>query len=306
MTPSSSSERVGLARERRREASCSTRSAASTSRTRAVARIDRRGSRGAACRARARRSGPPSRRRSARRRRRRRSASVPRASGSGSASAASNAPSRPPAHDERALERLHLGRVLAPLVVAEVRVARAAGDDQRVVGDRRRRRHVADRPQCTSRASRSKSVTSAITTRTLRSPLEDRAQRISDLARRQRARRDLVGERLEEVEVPPVDQRHLDRRAAQRLRPPAGRRSRRRSRPRDESSPEDRARPAQAVGGNVPPRGRRCPDALPSRVVPVLVRRARSPGRARARLRRTAGRAVAQRAASASGPRGHR
>ncbi len=29
----------------------------------------------------------------------------------------------PAARDERALERLHLGRVLAPLVVAEIRVA---------------------------------------------------------------------------------------------------------------------------------------------------------------------------------------
>ena len=77
---------------------------------------DRRcGSRGAACRARARRSGPaistpvgpaptttnvePAR-----------SASL----GSGSASAASNAREDAAADDERALERLHLGRVLAP------------------------------------------------------------------------------------------------------------------------------------------------------------------------------------------------
>src|SRR5262249_56894481 len=33
----------------------------------------------------------------------------------------------------------------------------------------------------------------------------------------ERARRDLVGERLEEVEVAAVDQRHLDRRAAELL-----------------------------------------------------------------------------------------
>ena len=45
--------------------------------------------------------------------------------------------------------------------------------------------------------------------------LEDRAQRIGDLARRQRAGGDLVGERLEQVEVPPVDQGDLDRRAAE-------------------------------------------------------------------------------------------
>ena len=36
---------------------------------------------------------------------------------------------------ERAVERLQLGRVRLPLVVAEVGVARAAGDDQRVVAE---------------------------------------------------------------------------------------------------------------------------------------------------------------------------
>ena len=51
----------------------------------------------------------------------------------------------PAADGERALQRLDLGGV-PPLVVAEVRVARAAGDDERVVGERGRRR-VADRPQ---------------------------------------------------------------------------------------------------------------------------------------------------------------
>jgi hypothetical protein len=51
------------------------------------------------------------------------------------------------AHDERALERFHLGGVLAPLLVPEVRVARAAGDDQRVVAQPLRRRHAGDRAQ---------------------------------------------------------------------------------------------------------------------------------------------------------------
>ena len=41
--------------------------------------------------------------------------------------------------------------------------------------------------------------------------LEDRSQRIGDLAGRQCPGRDLVGERLEEVKVPPVDERDLDR-----------------------------------------------------------------------------------------------
>src|SRR5262249_35026990 len=51
------------------------------------------------------------------------------------------------ADEERALERLHLGGGRAPVVVAEVRVARAAGDDQRVVLERRRRRDAVDAVQ---------------------------------------------------------------------------------------------------------------------------------------------------------------
>ena len=39
---------------------------------------------------------------------------------------------------------------------------------------------------------------------------EDRPQRVADLARRQGAGRDLVGQRLEEVEVAAVDERDLD------------------------------------------------------------------------------------------------
>ena len=66
-----------------------------------------------------------------------------------------------------------------------------------------------------SRASRSKSATSASSDADVACPLEDRAQRIRDLAGRERAGRHLVGQRLEEVEVPPVDERHLDRRPPQ-------------------------------------------------------------------------------------------
>ncbi len=51
----------------------------------------------------------------------------------------------PPADGERALERLELGRVLLPLVVAEVGVLRAARDDQGVVLERRRARCPARR-----------------------------------------------------------------------------------------------------------------------------------------------------------------
>ena len=51
------------------------------------------------------------------------------------------------ARDERALERLDLVGELTPRVVTEVRVVRATGDDQRVVGDARRRRHPCHRRQ---------------------------------------------------------------------------------------------------------------------------------------------------------------
>jgi hypothetical protein len=43
---------------------------------------------------------------------------------------------------------------------------------------------------------------------------EHRAQRVGHLRRRERARGHLIGERLKEVEVAPVDERDLDLRAA--------------------------------------------------------------------------------------------
>src|SRR6185436_7785884 len=44
------------------------------------------------------------------------------------------------------------------------------------------------------------------------------AQRCGDLPRRKRSRRHLVQQRLEQMEIPPVDQSDVDRSAAQRLR----------------------------------------------------------------------------------------
>lgn len=44
------------------------------------------------------------------------------------------------------------------------------------------------------------------------------AQRGRDLARRERPRRDLIEQRLEEMEIPTVDERDLNRRMLQRLR----------------------------------------------------------------------------------------
>ena len=114
---------------------------------------------------------------------------------------------------ERVVERLHRGRVRAPLVVAEVRVARAGGDDQRVVGDgqrlrvRRLREHLpAHDVEAGDVREHDPDVALA---------LEHRAQRDGDLAGRERAGRDLVEQRREEVMVAPVDQRDLDVGAAQ-------------------------------------------------------------------------------------------
>ena len=118
------------------------------------------------------------------------------------------------AHVERALQRLQLGRVLLPFVVAEVGVLRAAGDDQRVVGERvGRGARGDDRAARPGAPSRSKPTTSASRTRTLRRRRKMRAQRVADLRRREGARRHLVGQRLEEVEVAPIDQRDVDRAA---------------------------------------------------------------------------------------------
>ena len=155
---------------------------------------------------------------------------------------------QPRAERQRALQRLHLGRASAPLLVAEVGVARAAGDDQGVVAERLGRGSARRRDDFTRRSSRSKPVTSASITAHVLLALEDRPQRITDLRRREGAGRDLVGERLEEVEVPPVDQRQLDRGAGEVLARPAGRRSRRRPRrPGGSSRRLPRRRPRRAT-----------------------------------------------------------
>ncbi len=121
------------------------------------------------------------------------------------------------AGDQSALERLDLVRELRPGVVAEVRVVRATGDDQRVVGDAGQRGHAGHRrelepaPLEVDRARlRHQDADVA------RAP-EDRAQRVCDFARRERPGRDLVGQGLEEVEVAAVDERDLDVRTPQVL-----------------------------------------------------------------------------------------
>ena len=131
--------------------------------------------------------------------------------GSASSSAASKALRICAADGERALQRLELGGVLLPLVVAEVGVLRAARDDQRVVVDRLGRgpqRDVAQRD-----AARAEVDTGDLgeDDAHVAPAAEDAPQRIADLGRREGARGHLVGQRLEQVEVAPVDQRDVDR-----------------------------------------------------------------------------------------------
>ena len=119
------------------------------------------------------------------------------------------------ARGERALDRLHLDAVRPPVVVPEVRVGGAARDDEAVVaqllgrgdaGHGAEAHHACVEIEVADLREQDADVGLA---------LEDRPQRIRDLAGGQRTGRHLVGERLEEVEVAPVDERDLDRSPAQ-------------------------------------------------------------------------------------------
>ena len=117
----------------------------------------------------------------------------------------------PAAHFERALEQLHVGRERAPVVVPEVRIARAAGDDQAVVRDRVLGIAVRKRADEHAALAQVEAGDFAEQDADVLVALEDAAKRRGDLAGRERAGRNLVHERLEEMEVAPVDQRDLDR-----------------------------------------------------------------------------------------------
>ena len=112
---------------------------------------------------------------------------------------------------ERVLERLQAGRDRAPLVVAEVRVRRAGRHDQVVVR------------QPISPSARIELLAGAIDATDLREqhldvrlPAQDPADRRRDVAGRQRRHRHLIEQRLEDVMVAAVEDRHADARAPQR------------------------------------------------------------------------------------------
>src|SRR5215204_7671167 len=110
-----------------------------------------------------------------------------------------------------ALERLHLGSVLLPFLVAEVRVVRAAGDDQGVVPEPFGCRHRPDRAQVQLTRVEVEVGDLSQQHTDVAVALEDRAEGIGDFFGRERPGRDLVGQRLEEMEISAVDERDLDR-----------------------------------------------------------------------------------------------
>src|SRR5580704_10383433 len=101
--------------------------------------------------------------------------------------------------------------------MTEVRVRRASGDDQRVVANRWRRGHLADRPQVDLARVEVEVRCLCQEHADVAVALEDRPDWIGDLAGAERTGRDLIGQRLEQMEVAPVDERHVNRTAMQLL-----------------------------------------------------------------------------------------
>jgi hypothetical protein len=95
--------------------------------------------------------------------------------------------------------------------VPEVRIARAAGNDEAVVRDRAFRVAVRKRADQHAPAREVEAGHLAQQDADVLVALEDRAKRRGDLAGRKCTCRDLIHERLEQMEVAPVDQRDLDR-----------------------------------------------------------------------------------------------
>ena len=124
---------------------------------------------------------------------------------------------QPRAHDQRALERLHLGGDLGPLVVAEVGVAGPGRDDQGVVGQRRGRLQAAGRSERDLARLEVEARHLGEQHAHVAVAAEQHAKRIGDLSGRQRPGGDLVGQGLEQMEVAPVDERDVHRRVAQPL-----------------------------------------------------------------------------------------
>ena len=105
------------------------------------------------------------------------------------------------------LQRLQAGRERLPFVMAEISVARAGGEHQRVVGQR-----VAVIEQH-ALVCRIDAAHGGEQGRDLGAVAQQIADRPGDLRGRQRRGRDLIEQRLEQMMVAAVDQRDRDRRA---------------------------------------------------------------------------------------------
>ena len=105
------------------------------------------------------------------------------------------------------LQRLQARRERLPFVMAEIGVARAGGEHQRVVGQGIAviEQHALARGVDAAHVGKQR--------RHLLASAQQIADRPGDFRRRQRRGRDLVEQRLEQMMVAAVDQRDLDRRA---------------------------------------------------------------------------------------------
>ncbi len=100
-----------------------------------------------------------------------------------------------------------------PLGMAEVGVARTGGDDEGVVRELAAVAAVRESAEEDPPALEVEPVDLGEHDARVPLVLDDRPQRVRDLGRRERAGGDLVGERLEEGVVLPVDERDRNRRA---------------------------------------------------------------------------------------------
>ena len=116
-----------------------------------------------------------------------------------------------PADVERVFERLEAGRGRPPLIVTEVRVRRAGRDDEKVVAQRT----IGECESLDRRIDRDhiceQHLGVALAT-------QDPADRRRDVTRRQRRRRYLIQQRLEDVMVAAIDERDLHGRPPERPR----------------------------------------------------------------------------------------
>ena len=124
-------------------------------------------------------------------------------------------------------QRLQARRERLPLVMAEIGVTRAGGENQRVVGHGVAviEQHALGRGVDAADGGKQR--------RHLRAVAQEIADRPGDLGGRQRGGRDLVEQRLEQMMVAAVDQRDLRPARRQGRRRLPARRNRRRRSPRD-------------------------------------------------------------------------